>query len=273
MRLLWTLLAICLVLYVLYAGYFWLAQRTILFPRHLVPVPPAPADGHAGLERIWLATEQGAVEAWYLPPLTREAGRPAPLMIVGHGNAELIDFWLEPATGLRRMGVGVLLVEYPGYGRSAGSPSRAAIAETFMAAYDAIAGHRLVDSDRIVLFGRSVGGAAVADLAGQRPSAGLILFSSFTSMRALAAGHYLPAFGVRDPFDVAAVVGAYPGPVLVLHGLHDQIIPYAHGVALREAATDGELVSLACGHNDCVDDWDAFWHSLRPFLVRAGVLP
>jgi uncharacterized protein len=273
MRVLYTSVAFGLFFYLLYIGYFWFAQRSILFPTHLLPVPPAPVEGHAGLEKLWLATEQGTVEAWYLPPQTWDAGQPAPLFIMGHGNGELIDFWIEPVAELRQMGIGVLLVEYPGYGRSAGQPSQAGITEAFVAGYDAMLDHPDIDPARIVFFGRSVGGAAVALLSTLRPSAALILFSTFTSMRDLATERYLPAFGVRDPFDTLAAVRAYTGPVLVIHGTQDRLIPYAHGVRLYEAAADGELVPLTCGHNNCVSRWDAFWQSLRPFLTRADVLP
>jgi fermentation-respiration switch protein FrsA (DUF1100 family) len=272
MRILYTVLGFCLLLYLVYVGYFWVSQQSILFPRHLLHTPPAPAEGHAGLERIWLEVEQGRVEAWYLPPFSWDAGAPAPLLIVGHGNGELIDYWLQRVARLRQMGIGVLLVEFPGYGRSQGVPTQAAIGESFVAAYDAIVDHPAVDPQRIVLFGFSMGGAAVALLATERPSAGLILVSTFTNVRSLAARHYLPGFGVRDPFDTLSAVSAYPGPVLVIHGTDDRLIPYSHGAALYDAAADAELISLACGHNNCVGNWDAFWQSLRPFLARAGIL-
>jgi uncharacterized protein len=273
MRLLFIFLTTVIFLYLFYVGYFWLAQRSILFPTHMLPVPPAPAEGYAGMEQLWLETQQGAVEAWYLPPHTWDAGQPAPLIIMGHGNGELIDFWIEPVTELRRMGIGVLLVEYPGYGRSAGNPSQTGITETFLAGYDAMLEHPDVDPARIVLFGRSVGAAAVAILSTLRPSAALILFSTFTSIRDLATERYLLPIGVRDPFDTINAVRNYSEPVLVIHGTQDRLIPYAHGVRLYEAAADGELVSLPCGHNNCVSRWDAFWQSLRPFLIQAGVLP
>jgi len=94
-------------------------------------------------------------------------------MIVGHGNAELIDFCqidFEPFTYL---GLGVLLVEYPGYGRSEGTPSQKSITETFVKAYDTIAARKDVDTEKIILFGRSVGGSAVCALSLERPSAAL----------------------------------------------------------------------------------------------------
>lgn len=260
------------VLYAAYVAYFFIFQRSILFPRHLIFGADRPAPTVAGLEAFWLNTSQGEVEAWYLPPTTPGATGPAPLMMITHGNAERIDDWVAPVAGLRRMGVGVLLVEYPGYGRSQGLPSQASITESLVAAYDTIMSHPQVDPGAIVLFGRSVGGGAAAALAAERPSAALILFSSFTSVRALAASYGLPAFAVRDPFDVLNVVRSYPNPVLVLHGRYDRTIPYTHGAALHAAAANGELIAYECGHNDCIRNWESFWEELRPFLMRAGVL-
>jgi pimeloyl-ACP methyl ester carboxylesterase len=270
MRVLLVLLALALLLYLLYVGYFFAAQRAILFPRHLMAVP-ATVPAVPGREVLWLATRQGPVEAWVLPPFDEE--NPAPLLIVAHGNGDLIDSWPPAVIGLRRMGIGVLLVEYPGYGRSAGSPSQAALHETFLLAYDTLVQHPQVDPARIVLFGHSVGGGVVAALAAERPSAALILISTFTSVRALAAQQGLPGRLARDPFDTLAAVRSYPHPVLVVHGRRDRTIPFGHGQALAQAAPQGELLALDCDHNGCIDDWDAFWQQIRPFLVRAAVLP
>jgi pimeloyl-ACP methyl ester carboxylesterase len=271
MRILYVCLVIVVLLYIAYAGYFFAMQRSILFPRHLI-APPVPIPPIAGLEQMWLETSEGQIEAWYLPPLNGRASGPAPLCIIAHGNGDLIDNWLPSLSGLRRMGVGVLLVEYPGYGRSDGSPSQTAIQETFLLAYDAITRHPRVNPERIVLFGHSVGGGAVTALAAERPSAALILLSTFTSVRALATRQWLPGFAARDPFDSLAVVRSYPHPVLVIHGTYDRTIPYTHGVALHAAARQGELLTLDCDHNGCIEDWDQFWKQLHPFLVRAGIL-
>lgn len=271
MRPLIVLLAIAVLLYLLYAGYFFAAQRSILFPRHLIAQPVVLPDV-PGRKQRWLETSVGRVETWYLSPLDGETPQPAPLLIVAHGNGDVIDTWPRAVEPLRRMGVGVLLVEYPGYGRSEGEPSQSSIRESFLLAYDTIVQYPQVDPARIVLLGHSVGGGAVAALASERSSSALILFSTFISVRALAAQQGLPGFAARDPFDTLAVVRSYPHPILLIHGIHDRIIPYSHGLALHAAAPQSELLTLECGHNDCVDDWDAFWQGLRPFLARAGVL-
>jgi uncharacterized protein len=260
-------------LYLVYFGYFFAMQRTILFPYRYIPPAPAVANLPPGGQQIWFDVEQARVEAWYLPPLEPlDSGR-APLFIVGHGNGEIIDSWRAPAQALRQAGFAVLLVEYPGYGRSTGVPTERSITAAFVAAYDWVIEQPEIDPQRIVLFGHSVGGGAVSALAAQRPSAALILFSTFSSVRALAAAQGLPSFAVRDPFDNLAVVRNYPNPVLVIHGEWDRTIPYSHGLALHAAAPQGALVTLPCGHNGCVSDWASFWQQLRPFFQHAGVIP
>src|SRR6266850_3933991 len=98
-----------------------LFQRSILFP---APAPDraAPTAEAFGGEQVWLRHEGGRTEAWYLPAAPGRA-IPAPLIVFAHGNGELIDYWGDNWGDARRWGVSVLLVEYPGYGRSDGAPS------------------------------------------------------------------------------------------------------------------------------------------------------
>ena len=157
-------------------------------------------------------------------------GRPAPAFIFAHGNGELIDYWPDELRPVAALGAGLLLVEYPGYGRSEGAPTQERILEVFTRAYDRLAARPEVDPGRIVLIGRSMGGGAVCDLALKRPSAALVLLSTFTSLRTYAVRYLAPGFLIRDPFDNLAAVRQYPGPVLVVHGREDD------GGALRPRA-------------------------------------
>jgi fermentation-respiration switch protein FrsA (DUF1100 family) len=246
----------------LIAGYWlllFLTQRSILFPRALGAASGHPAD----VERVWLTTTAGRVEAWFLPPAKRSA-TPAPLLLFAHGNGELIDHWASAFDAPRAAGFGVLLVEYPGYGRSEGSPSQASINAVMLAAYDHAKARPDVDSARIVAHGRSLGGGAVCLLATARPLAALILESTFTSVRAFASHFAAPGILVRDPFDNVAALARYPGPLLVLHGERDEIIPVAHGRALARAHAGAEFRGLPCGHNDCADGWPM----IRAFLSK-----
>ncbi len=259
-----------------YLGYcclLFLAQRQMLFPRHLSG-GPVTAPG-ADVAVVWLDTPEGRVEAWFLPAQTGGNPHPGsrPALLFAHGNAERIDLWADAFGAITRRGVGVLLVEYPGYGRSQGAPSQQSITRTMQAAHDYLCGRRDVDPDRIVLLGRSIGAGAVCSLALQSPPAALVLLSAFTSTRAMAYRYLAPGFLIRDPFDNLAAVSAYPGPVLVVHGRRDEIIPYAHGVALSRAAARGRLITYEAGHNDCPPDWERFCSDLIDFLVETGIQP
>jgi len=255
-----------LCIYAAYCGILFVLQRQMMFPRGMIPTPAPSASRIPALEKIWLKVQSGKIEAWYLPPAAgTDAGR-TPAVIFGHGNGELIDFWPEELSGFKRLGIALLLVEYPGYGRSAGSPSQTSITEAFIAAYDVLASRQDVDPSRIILFGRSLGGGAVCALAAARPSAALILMSTFTSARSFAKRYLAPTFLVRDPFDNLAVVKNYPAPVLILHGRYDSVISFSHGIELYKAAKHGKLIPYAAGHNDCPPDWKVFWQDIQEFL-------
>lgn len=259
-----------LCIYLAYCGLLFLLQRQIMFPRSMIPQPAPSAQKLPGLEKIWLETGSGKVESWLLRPA--DGSTPAPAVIFGHGNGELIDFWPDELKGFSQLGVALLLVEYPGYGRSAGAPSQASITETFVGAYDALASRPDIDSSRIVLMGRSLGGGAVCALSVKRPSAALILMSTFTSARSFAKRYLAPSFLVRDPFDNLAAVKNYKGPVLIMHGRQDTLIPFSHGQALHQAAHQGKLVAYEAGHNDCPPDWNVFWQDLEVFLRSNGII-
>lgn len=241
-------------------GFF--AQRSVTFPIPRTVGLARPMDA----DQIWLPLPSGRVEAWLLPG--RETDTAAPLLIFTHGNAELIDHWPGEFDNARRAGVHVLLVEYPGYGRSQGRPSQKTITGALLAAYDTVVTRSYVDRERIIAYGRSLGGGAAAVLATRRPVAALVLESSFTNVAALARRFGLPPFLVRDPFDNLTAVASFNGPILLLHGTRDEVIPSSHSVALQEAAESAMLKLRPCGHNDCPNAWP----EIRQFLAAHGLL-
>ena len=266
------LLLIFVLIYGLYVGYFYAMQRHAIFPRHLLAMPKGTVSDFAGWQQQWITLADAQVESWYLPPLPQAGNELAPAVIIAHGNGDLMDQWANHVGALHQQGLGVLLVEYPGYGRSTGEPSQERIAASLVIAYDWLVQQPEVDPTRIILFGFSVGGGAIGTLAAQRPSAALILMSTFTSVRAIAAQLYLPGWLARDPFDNLAVVQNYTNPLLIIHGSKDTTIPVANAVALHHAAPDSKLMLLPCGHADCIDDWDEFWLLIVDFLRQRGVL-
>ncbi len=264
-----------LLIYAFYVAAGFLIQRRIVFPRHLTEHDPDAARHLPDIDVWRIETGQGTSTAWFLPARGTawdEEQRPA--VFFACGNAELIEYWAPLLAPYREAGIHVLLADYRGYGFSEGSPSQKAIVSDYVRFSDRLAAHEAVDGGRIVYHGRSLGGGVVCALSRERPPAALVLSSTFTSIADMAARFLYPPFLMRDRFDNVAALRGYDGPVLLLHGRDDRLIPPAHAARLKENAHDAELALLPGDHNDMTAyryDGEA-WERILDFLRRRGVL-
>jgi uncharacterized protein len=263
--------AVVAALYAAYACALYFLQSALIYPGasdRVAPVAPAVEGG----EWLRIRSAAGVTEALFLPAAGAAGAGAKPLVIFAHGNGEVIDGWVSALSGFRERGIGVLLVEYPGYGRSAGSPSERSIRATMDAAYDRIAADPRVDRDRIFGFGQSLGGGAICSLAHDRPLRALILQSTFTSLDGFAARRGVPPMLLRSHFDNLSEVRRFPGPVLVIHGRDDPLIAWEQGQRLAAAGAHTTFRLYACGHGCWDPEHLPFWRDAGPFLVQAGIL-
>ena len=136
---------------------------------------------------------------------------------------------------------------------------------------------RVEDPKRIVVFGRSMGGAVAARLAAAREPGGLILEAAFTSLEDMAKVLYpfFPSFlfrRLKGRFDTRGELRAVGAPTLVVHGTGDEIVPVRMGETLfREASNpSGWLPVEGAGHNDVF--WvggEGYFSSLGAFIRKA----
>lgn len=254
-------------------GLLWWGQRFLLFPGAFVPHNVSlslPLEA-----TLWTReTEAGLVEAWLLPGDSATPEHPGPAVVFAHGNGELINIWTHEMRWYTARGYTVLLPEYRGYGRSGGSPSQAAVLDDLLYFTDRLTALPTVDPQRIVYHGRSLGGAVVTQLAVRRPPRAMILASTFTSVRDVAGdvfGLTPPAWLVRDPFPVETVLRDYAGPVLLLHGEDDRVVPVEHARRNAAAARDARLVIYSgIDHND-MPGGHGKWDDIIDFLTSQGL--
>ena len=161
------LLMVAVVGVALYYALLYVSQRRMLYPR---PRGPMPAHAAADARHVRLHGPDGPVHVWYAAATTTARG-PHPTIVFAHGNGERAEYWVDAFGPLQDAGLGVLIVEYPGYGIAEGSPSQASITNAMVASYDWLRGRADVDGTRIVAYGRSLGGGAVAQLS-TTPSGG-----------------------------------------------------------------------------------------------------
>lgn len=259
-------------LYLLYCGLLFVFQRRVMYPTKLIQPLEPPEKTYEKIKKIWLTSSRGKTETWFFPPATGTEDGPAPAIIFAHGNAELIDSLAYEFEWLTGEGFALLFVEYPGYGRSEGHPTQARIMETLLAAYDMLVQQPGINPNKIILFGRSIGGGAICTIADKRPSAGMILISTFTDTRSFATHYLAPGFLIRDVYDNLSILKAYPNPVLIAHGKYDEVVPFSHAVKLAAAAHLATLIPYAVGHGDCPPDHLQFRLDLLPFFRELGIV-
>jgi pimeloyl-ACP methyl ester carboxylesterase len=257
-------------LYVVYLTGLYFFQTSLIYPGVRTSVAAEPPSS-PGMEVVHLSSAPGATEALFLPPALPPAG-PYPGMIFTHGNGEVVDFWVGSFDGFRERGIGVLLVEYPGYGRSNGVPSESNIRAVLSAAYDRLKTDPRIDASRIFGLGMSLGGGTICLLAKDRPLRALILLSTFPSLSEFAARYWAPVFLLRDRYDNVSALASFAGPVLVIHGREDRLIPWQWGQRLAASVKHATFRLYECGHGCWDPDHNSFWQDADALLESAGIV-
>ncbi|NET01258.1 MAG: alpha/beta hydrolase [Sphaerospermopsis sp. SIO1G2] len=166
-----------------------------------------------------------------------------------HGNAEDLGRIRPTLVKLRGLGFNVFAYDYRGYGTSQGKPSETSAYEDVDTAYNYLTQNLNIKPEKIIVFGRSVGGGSAVDLAARKPVGGLVLESAFTSaFRVVVPIRILPF----DKFNNLSKIAKVKCPVLVMHGKQDEIVPFKHGKELFAAVKSPKL-SLwvdSAKHND-----------------------
>jgi fermentation-respiration switch protein FrsA (DUF1100 family) len=236
----------------------FLFQRSMLYfpdPREIAPDPAGPP---MQVVRITTADHQTLV-AWWLPPAS---GKPTLLYFGGNGDS--LAGGAERWRLISKEGVGVLAVGYRGYSGSTGHPTEAGLTQDANAAYAWVAAR--YRPEQVIIHGFSLGTGVAVRLAVDHPARALILEAPFTSAVDVAAWRYpwLPARLLTwDRYPSASRIAKIHIPLLVVHGDHDSVIPYAFGRRLYGLANAPKrFVTIPGGdHNTLVRDglYDHVW--------------
>jgi len=206
-------------------------------------------------EDVWFSTNDGyRLHGWFF----KAQATPATATIIYfHGNGGNIKNigWLGEHLAAR--GLSVLLFDYRGYGRSEGSlEDEAGLYADADAAYEYVLSKRGVPPQKVVLYGHSLGTAAVADLAARRECAAVIMESGPSSGRDMAKVvlPWLPSqlyFLAKNRFDSVGKLSRVHCAVLITHGESDETVPTEQARTLFAAANQPKKLMILPGadHN------------------------
>ena len=193
------------------------------------------AVGLESFAEVHIATEDDErIVGWWAPP---RPGRGVVLFL--HGTPSTLPDTVWRLSELQKAGLGVLAIDYRGYGSSTGSPTELGIRTDAPAAFDFI--RTAAPASRVAVFGESFGTGVAVALARERPVAGVLLNAPYASVLRLfeLRGPPLPyRWLLSDKFDSEALIGGIGVPVMILHGTADANVPVTEARRLYAAARE-----------------------------------
>jgi len=211
------------------------------------------AAAAAGFTEVKIQTGDGEqLDGWWRPPPAPERG----VVLFLHGTPGSVPEQVWRLDQLKHSGLGILAIDWRGYGGSTGNPTELGVRADASAGFDYI--RAAAPQSKIAVFGESFGTGPAVALARDRPVAGVLLNAPYASVRRLFVlrGPPIPyRWLMKDPFDSEALIGGVTAPILMLHGTNDPAIPVAEARRLYDAAREPKTIFIADGAGH-LDAWE-----------------
>ncbi|KAJ0401062.1 hypothetical protein P43SY_005082 [Pythium insidiosum] len=242
-----------------------------------------PSEYGIDHEDLMIRTSDGVhLHAWLM---RQPESSSRPTLIFFHGNAGNIGYRLPNAVHLyRKVLCNVLMVDYRGFGHSEGEPTEAGLRQDAEAVLDAVLKREDVDKSKLVVFGRSLGGAVALHLAHKAGDqiAGVILENTFLSISSMVDAlmpmlSYFKPLVLRINWDSETLIQSVSHPILFVAGEQDELVPPVHMRRLHELAkrSSRRAVWHSVPNGTHNDTWlrggTAYFDALREFLESLGV--
>ncbi len=230
----------------------------VFYPLEKIEV--TPKEWELDYKQVNLRIETGdVISGWYIPHPEAEK-----TILFFHGNGGNISHRGDSLYIFHKLKLNVLIIDYPGYGESEGQPSEHGLYQSANAAWLYLTKDKKINPEKIIIFGRSLGGAVATDLASRVKAGGLILESTFSSARDFVDVAF-PVFSyfiyLRYSFNSLNKIKSVKIPLLSIHSPDDEVIPYKLGQKLFNAAPSVKVfLQIKGGHND------GFMQSIRPYM-------
>ncbi len=259
---------ILLAIYLIMMIYLYVNQKNMIyFPTQSLIADPSAVG--LKFDNIKMEISGGEiVHGWYVP-----AEKEIATILFFHGNGGNISHRLETIRLLHDLGLSVFIIDYRGYGQSGGEPSESNSYADAEAAYQYLIDSLGKTPEKIIIMGRSLGGAIAVELAMQKRVAGLIVESSFSSAGALGQEMFSTVpikLILKHKYDSIKKIGRINIPKLIIHSSEDDMIPFHHGRKLYEAASEPKkFLEISGPHTDgFLISIDKYRQGLRSFLYE-----
>ncbi len=246
-----SLLAAAGAVYAAAIGWLYFRQERLLFEPETLPMDE-PVSEEDGVREFFVDVPGARLSVAHL-----KLPAPRGVFFFLHGNSGNLKKWFVQLEAFRQANFDVVMFDYRGFGKSSG---RIESEEQLHADVGAVWDHfaPLYEGRRVVISGQSLGTCLAAGLAARLCATGhtpdlTLLVSAYSSMRALAAELYpwVPGRVLRYPLHTLKHAAKLLGPVMLIHGEQDELIPIHHSEQLQSAFRSAELMRVdGAGHSD-----------------------
>ncbi|MDR3229956.1 MAG: alpha/beta hydrolase [Synergistaceae bacterium] len=260
-------LLLFLLLVFLAVGMRFALPRVVFRPTKTLSLTPAGAD--MPYEDVTLTTPDDVrLHGWYVPADNARA-----TLLFFHGNAGNLSHRVESIEIFHDLGLSVFIIDYRGYGQSGGEPSIPGVTLDALTAWRWLTEEKGVPAEKIIVFGRSMGGAAAMELMRQAQPGALILESTFSSLPEMFPIPLLAPVAclvIGDVWNSAEAAATLTVPTLCIHSPNDEVVPFRLGKRLCDAvASEKTFVEIHGGHNEgFLDSIDIYRPALDAFLTK-----
>lgn len=212
----------------------------------------SPKNDGIEYEEIFIDTpDKEKLHGYFLPASKKTKNT----MLYLHGNADNVTSWYKSCFEIQKhVPVNALVIDYRGYGKSTGKPTRRGVIIDAQSMYQYLIHRGLTNSD-ISIYGMSIGGAIGLELAIREKVKSIVIQSSIMSIKEAAKDIYpaLPQFMIKnDLFNSTENIKKINVPVFISHGENDETVSVRHSYKLYELANKPKtlLILKGAGHND-----------------------
>ncbi|XP_034942137.1 protein ABHD13 [Chelonus insularis] len=256
-------------------------------PPHSRIYVPAPSTYNLPYQTVYIRTQDGTMLHTFFIAQPGEKSKQVPTVLFFHGNAGNMGHRLVNVSGLyHEVQCNILMLEYRGYGFSHGTPSEEGLYMDAQAGIDYLAGRTDINTNEIIVFGRSLGGAVAIDLAtkyiNKQKIWCLILENTFTSipyMASLLIGikflERLPLLFYKNKFMSLKKIHSINVPTLFISGLADILVPPQMMTELYNTckSTFKRLVTIPGGTHNETWNQTGYYQHIQSFITELRKKP
>lgn len=248
------------------------------------------------IRNIWITTQNNILDiyffsrdgvklnAWYVKP-----EKDKPVIIYCHGQGENISNWQNIVKFLTDKGYGVFMLEYRGHGKSSGEPFESGLYIDLESAVKYLQTYEKIPQNNMILWGRSLGGAVVADIASRGQFKAVILESTFTNIRdeavyltkngmlenelglwSIFSSFFVEYMPITQKFSTDKKIYRIKSPLLIGHSVNDTTVPVSMSYKLAKL---NHFATLYVSNNGSHHESDWFFPEVLEFIEKPEKAP